>query len=125
MMNYSKIYLFLILFSANSYGQSTAIRDTSLTANNAINVSFTVNTDLTVLEEIELTQYSIISGDTLSVFNAIYNMEDDDPSGFEELNLDEIKNVVQLSTGLFEESELYTVIVISKSSGAPEEIIIN
>ena len=119
------LFIFSVMFCNLSFGQSTVTRDTTLIPNGKIEVSLLIETDLSFFEEIEISQISIDNGDTLTSFNGIYNTIDDDPSSFQEFEMNEINNTITIMIGVFDPNSIRSIIVIQKSSGLLEEFIIN
>ncbi|GEM_PF-2839316 len=123
--NYFLSFLFACIVFALFGQQSSVTRDTVITANSEVQTSFAVNTNLDNLAELEVNHFNIIDGDTISVFYGVYNMEEDDPSSFSTFHLDEMTDVITFCIGLFEDEEMYSIVNIVGSSGAPKEFIIN
>ena len=122
----SGLLILFFLVGLSAFGQQSVVtRDTLSTINDKVNITFTVVQELDSIAEIEINHFNLVEGDTIAVFYGQYSMEDDDPSAFQQFEIDETNNTFYIGLGLFEESDLYSVINIVKSSGLLEEFIIN
>ena len=119
------LLFFFFLCGTLVYGQGTVTRDTLSTLNDEVEIEFTISEELDSIVEITIDHFSIIGADTISVFYGEYNMDDDDPSAFHTLEIDETNDTISLCIGKYEDEEMYSIINIIKPSGLPEEFIIN
>jgi hypothetical protein len=119
------LLFFFFLCGTFAYAQGTVTRDTIITLNDKVEITFTISEELDSIAEITIEHFSIMGADTISVFYGAYNMDDDDPSAFHTLEIDEINDTIILCIGKYEDEDLYSVINITHASGIEEEFIIN
>ena len=102
-----------------------ALRDTSLNESGSIDVSYTVQGDLSQLSSITVSQFLIENSDTTSLFLGVYDLDEDDPADFLSIHVDETDSYIDVVVDSFDVGELDAKITITRLDGVIEEFDFN
>ena len=101
------------------------LRDTSLNEFGSITVSYTVQGDLSQFANVSVCQYLVENGDTTSLFLGVYDYDEDDPSAFATIHVDEINDYIDLEVGTFDIGEIDAKVLVTRLDGVIEEFDFN
>lgn len=115
----------LSVFSLTAYSQSNVVRDTTTTNMGELSISYTITGDLSTYTSVTIQEFDVVNGDTISIFEGSYDLDEDDPSSFSRFEYDEANSQLMFGIGSYEPGAFHSIITIHKLTGLPEEFTIN
>tara|TARA_R110002072_G_scaffold303135_1_gene495210 strand:- start:11008 stop:11382 length:375 start_codon:yes stop_codon:yes gene_type:complete len=121
------LFILLVFFGVSFLGNAQFIvtQDTTHRLSNQVTFSYSIAGDLTLIDSLSIHLISTDNGDTLTLFNGVYVVEEDDPSIFELFDFNEDINTINLQLGTYETSTYRATIHVHKLDGILEETIFN
>jgi len=115
----------LLLISFGSNSQTTVSVNTLLNLQQEIEFTYTVSTEISSLQNINIEQFGIYETDTVLLYVGNYSSINHNLNDFVTFSKDDSVGELKMGVGAFFADSYYSKLIITKQSGLEEEFIFN